>query len=249
MLDEKNLNKYSKEQQAEIDKLKETLKAKDPILLKKVQDIARLQSQRDANEKAYNRIIEDPEAASFQLELNNAKQEAINANIWLEEVTKEIKKSWDKYSQENLDKGLKEEEILGSLYKQLKTLNPIIINFMNNPLVQDQLGLHNMKESIQRAKEWCNLLEDVDNVVSSMNIEGKQLNLFMDNLHNIIDNLDSKAEVLDEIGKIINSEGVSSGNKASFIELLNNLEQVWNQRSSTSKLTKEIGRASCRERV
>lgn len=239
MLDEKNLNKYSKEQQAEIDKLKETLKAKDPTLLNKVQDIARLQSQRDANEKAYNRIIEDPEAASFQLELNNTKQEAINTNIWLEEVTKEIKKSWDKYSQENLDKGLKEEEILESLYKQLKTLNPIIINFMNNPLVQDQLGLHNMKESIQRAKEWGNLLEDVDNVVSSMNIEGKQLNLFMDNLHNIIDNLDSKAEVLDEIGKIINSEGVSSGNKASFIELLNNLEQVWNQRSSTSKLTKE----------
>lgn len=247
MLNDNNFKKYSKEQQAEINKLKETLKAKDPSLLKKIQDIATLQSQYKANERAYTKIMEDPGAASFQLELNNTKQEALNTTIWFEEVTKKIKKSFDEDLQENLDRGLKEEEILDSLYKQLRTLNPRIIDFMNNPLVQDQLGLYNMKESIQRAKEWCDLLEDVDNVVSSMDIEGKQLDLFKDNLHNIIDNLDSKAEVLDEIGKVINSDDVSSGNKASFIELLNNLEQVWNQKSSTSKLTKEEREAKLQE--
>ena len=61
MLDARNLNKYSLEQQKVIKELIKELKLKDPNLLNDIKDAGVLYRRQKANREAYDRILDNQE--------------------------------------------------------------------------------------------------------------------------------------------------------------------------------------------
>lgn len=68
MMKMENRDLYSKEQQAEIEKLESQLTMKDSDALDKIQDIATLTQRIKTNEDSYNKILSNPEAAAVRFE-------------------------------------------------------------------------------------------------------------------------------------------------------------------------------------
>lgn len=68
MLDERNRRLYSEEQLKEIDTLIGRLNMKDPSILEKLHDIARLSQQMDRAMDAYKRLSQHPEGAALDIE-------------------------------------------------------------------------------------------------------------------------------------------------------------------------------------
>ena len=247
MLDKANYDKYSDAQKAEIDKLKNQLVMQDPTILDDIQNQANLTQRIEANRRAYAMMLENPEAAAYQLDSDMARQALEARTIYIDRTAAKIADSLHKFSQQANIKGDDVDATSNAIYRNLRVLNRDILEYMNDGEVSIGLGIGHMFKEIQDALDWSDMTSDMSNIIDSMEMGDAQKNAFTTSLDAILDKTNSKTEVLDELGKVVESKDVDASAKAPFEKLLNELEQLWDQRASTVTLSREEREAAAEE--
>lgn len=240
MLDKTNYDNYSDAQKVEINKLKNDLTMRDPALLDDIQNQAVLTQRINANRNAYSMMVENPEAAAYQLESDMAKQalEARTAHldrqaaIIRDALTKEFNKAY--YSNGNVD------AVRNSAYRNLRVLNRELLEYLADGETST-IGL--FQEEVQDALDWSNMVTDISYVIDKMGMADGPKATFTSSLDAILEKTESRSEVLDELGRVVESSDVEASAKAPFEQLLNELEQLWDQRASTTSMTREERKA------
>lgn len=244
MLDKANYDKYSDAQKAEIDKLTNQLTVKDPSLLDDIQNQANLTQRIEANRRAYAMMLENPEAAAYQLESDMYKQAIEARAVHMDRMVTKIADAMYKAFQQGQYGGEDINSIRNSIYKNLRVLNRDILDYMNDVDVANSLNLGFMFKEIQDAIDWSDMTTDMSHIIDSMEMEDAPKKAFTDSLDAILDKTSSRAEVLDELGRVVESSGVSADAKVPYERLLNELEELWNQRASTTSMTREERKAA-----
>lgn len=244
MLDKANYDKYSDAQKAEIDKLTNQLTVKDPSLLDDIQNQANLTQRIEANRRAYAMMLENPEAAAYQLESDMDKQAIEARAVHMDRMVTKIADAMYKAFQQGQYGGEDINSIRNSIYKNLRVLNRDILDYMNDTDVANSLNLGFMFKEIQDAIDWSDMTTDMSHIIDSMEMEDAPKKAFTDSLDAILDKTSSRAEVLDELGRVVESNGVSADAKVPYEKLLNELEELWNQRASTTSMTREERKAA-----
>lgn len=244
MLDKTNYDKYSDAQKAEIDKLTNQLTVKDPSLLDDIQNQANLTQRIEANRRAYAMMLENPEAAAYQLESDMDKQAIEARAVHMDRMVTKIADAMYKAFQQGQYGGEDINSIRNSIYKNLRVLNRDILDYMNDVDVANSLNLGFMFKEIQDAIDWSDMTTDMGHIIDSMEMEDAPKKAFTDSLDAILDKTSSRAEVLDELGRVVESSGVSADAKVPYEKLLNELEELWNQRASTTSMTREERKAA-----
>lgn len=244
MLDKANYDKYSDAQKAEIDKLTNQLTVKDPSLLDDIHNQANLTQRIEANRRAYAMILENPEAAAYQLESDMDKQAIEARAVHMDRMVTKIADAMYKAFQQGQYGGEDINSIRNSIYKNLRVLNRDILDYMNDVDVANSLNLGFMFKEIQDAIDWSDMTTDMSHIIDSMEMEDAPKKAFTDSLDAILDKTNSRAEVLDELGRVVESSGVSADAKVPYERLLNELEELWNQRASTTSMTREERKAA-----
>lgn len=192
MMRKENRDLYSDEQKGEIEKLEHKLIMQDADALQKIQDISTLSQRIEANSDAYNRIMENPEAAAVRFEAQRSadvvaayrfvnQRNAQSAADFITEYDDAMKAHPD------IDKETKERFV----YRALRRLNTNLLDIIDT----DQL-LPQYQQQVSQAKEWSTVTEDLDAVISSQ--LGKD-QAWRDNVRQNIDGIVETANNRDEI--------------------------------------------------
>lgn len=237
MLDGRNYNNYSDAQKAEISKLKNQLLSQSPTILEDIQNQANLVQKNRVNQQSLALILENPIAAAYQLESDRAKQESQASQLHLNKVTTNIVNN----SMQILDKGKLDNDEAGArqtIYNNLRVLNRNLLNHLKDNL--QELGISDIEAELDHAIEWSDITTDISQITDQFEIGHNRKTLFLDNFQNVIlDTSSTKQEILDKIGNIVESPDVDDSIKVLYEELLQNLEQTWDQKSSTTTMTRE----------
>ncbi len=198
-------------------------------------DVAQLKNLHDNNLEVYSDNIKHPEV----LEKNIAdKVELFNKvanNVRLDMQSSTIKQYIDEYIKILTTNGVPQSEMSNYISRLLRQLAPIdVIKYM-----QGKEEFSNLFKELKQAEEFINLINDVDDVIQGIELEDNVKRNFISNISNIIDRANAKEDILDEIGKIVESNDAEVSDKAPYENLLNELEQLWNQRASTTTMTRE----------
>lgn len=247
MLDRANYDKYSDTQKAEIDKLRNQLVMQDPTILDDIQNQANLTQRVESNRRAYAMMLENPEAAAYQLE-SDMDRKALEARaVHTDRVVTKIADAMHKAFQQGQYGGEDINSIRSGIYKNLRVLNRDILDYMNDVDVVNSLNLGFMFKEIQDAIDWSDMTTDMSHIIDSMEMEDAPKKAFTDSLDAMLDKTSSRAEVLDELGKVVESSAVEDSAKVPFEQLLDELEQLWNQRASTVTVSREERRSAAEE--
>lgn len=247
VLDKANYDKYSDAQKAEIDKLTNQLMVKDPLLLDDIQNQATLAQRIEANRRAYAMMLENPEAAAYQLESDMDKQAIEARAVHMDRTVAKIADAMNKAYQQGQYGGEDVNVVRKAIYRNLRVLNRDLLDYMSDVDVANSMDLGFMFKEIQDAVDWSNMTSDIVHIIDSMDMEDAQKNAFTTSLDAILDKTNSRAEVLDELGKVVEGSNVEDSAKVPFEQLLNELEQLWNQRASTVTASREERRAAAEE--
>lgn len=243
MLADENFNNYSEEQKEEIVKCRTQLYFTDPSLLNDVQNQANLTQKIEANRRAYAMMLENPEAAAYQLESDMSKQALEARVVHLDRQAVMIGDALYKMFEEGKHRGDTVEGVRDIIYRNLRVLNRDLLDYMHNNA--NDFG-YVLKE-IQDAIDWSDMTTDMSHIIDSMEMEDAPKKAFIASLDAMLEKTKSRAEVLDELGKVIESSGVEASAKVPYENLLNELEQLWNQRASTTSMTREERKAAQEE--
>lgn len=242
MLADENFNNYSEEQKEEIVKCRTQLYFTDPSLLNDVQNQANLTQKIEANRRAYAMMLENPEAAAYQLESDMSKQALEARAVHFDRQAAMIGDALYKMFKEGKYSGDTVEGVRDRIYRNLRVLNRDLLDYMHDNA--NDFGY--MFKEIQDAIDWSDMTTDMSHIIDSMEMEDAPKKAFTDSLDAMLEKTKSRAEVLDELGKVIESSGVEASAKVPYESLLNELEQLWNQRASTTSMTRE-GRKAAQE--
>lgn len=242
MLNDVNRSNYSKEQLEQIDALKNELTLKDPSLLQSIQDQARLLKQKRANASAYEMMLNNPEAAYTEFEAQSGVDATVARDLAFRRYGESINNLIRKLnSLENAD----QDDIRESLYKNLRVLNPAVLDYLDTTLPNEK-GLEfipSYSNEITRAKEWSNMLTDISKAIDQMNFDDSTKKIFSDNIDSLIDKASTKKQAMDILEQVSNSTDVSNSDQANFKKLLNIINGVEEQRNATTTETKEEKKA------
>lgn len=242
MLANENFNNYSEEQKEEIVKCRTQLYFTDPSLLNDVQNQANLTQKIEANRRAYAMMLENPEAAAYQLESDMSKQALEARAVHFDRQAAMIGDALYKMFKEGKYSGDTVEGVRDRIYRNLRVLNRDLLDYIHDNA--NDFGY--MFKEIQDAIDWSDMTTDMSHIIDSMEMEDAPKKAFTDSLDAMLEKTKSRAEVLDELGKVIESSGVEASAKVPYENLLNELEQLWNQRASTTSMTRE-GRKAAQE--
>lgn len=243
MLADENFNNYSEEQKEEIVKCRTQLYFTDPSLLNDVQNQANLTQKIEANRRAYAMMLENPEAAAYQLESDMSKQALEARAVHLDRQATMIGDALYKMFEEGKYRGDTVEGVRDIIYRNLRVLNRDLLDYMHD----NANDFDYMFKEIQDAIDWSDMTTDMSHIIDSMEMEDAPKKAFTDSLDAMLEKTKSRAEVLDELGKVIESSGVEASAKVPYENLLNELEQLWNQRASTTSMTREERKAAQEE--
>lgn len=243
MLADENFNNYSEEQKEEIVKCRTQLYFTDPSLLNDVQNQANLTQKIEANRRAYAMMLENPEAAAYQLESDMSKQALEARAVHFDRQAAMIGDALYKMFKEGKYNGDTVESVRDRIYRNLRVLNRDLLDYMHDNA--NDFGY--MFKEIQDAIDWSDMTTDMSHIIDSMEMEDAPKKAFTDSLDAMLEKTKSRAEVLDELGKVIESSGVEASAKVPYENLLNELEQLWNQRASTTSMTREERKAAQEE--
>lgn len=236
MLDPENYRDFSKEQREQIDLARQELNLRDPSLLQSVQDLANLITKKESNAAAYSRMIENPEAASVQLEgLSNASLiEA--AAIHNARQADAIKGALDRLVKDSRWKTISHEVLSSVIYQNLRVLNPNLLEYLI-----DSEEFTDYSKELKDALEWSNTVTDISKAMVSDTITSDKIQkqAVAKVLDSILKKAATKQDILDEIGKIIEDSGIDASAKSPYEKLLRHLEELWGQKSSTSVRSEE----------
>lgn len=242
MLSDVNRSNYSKEQLEQIDALKNELTLKDPSLLQSIQDQARLLKQKRANASAYEMMLNNPEAAYTEFEAQSGVDATVARDLSLRRYGESINNTIRKL---NSLEGVSQDDIRESVYRNLRVLNPSILNYLDTTLPNDK-GLEfipSYSNEIVKAKEWSNMLTDISKAIDQMNFDDSTKKVFSDNIDNLIDKASTKKQAMNILEQVSNSTDVSNSDQANFKKLLNIINGVEEQRNATTTETKEEKKA------
>ena len=243
MLADENFNNYSEEQKEEIVKCRTQLYFTDPSLLNDVQNQANLTQKIEANRRAYAMMLENPEAAAYQLESDMSKQALEARAVHFDRQAVMIGDALYKMFEEGKYRGDTVEGVRDRIYRNLRVLNKDLLDYIHDNA--NDFGY--MFKEIQDAIDWSDMTTDMSHIIDSMEMEDAPKKAFTDSLDAMLEKTKSRAEVLDELGKVIESSGVEASAKVPYENLLNELEQLWNQRASTTSMTREERKAAQEE--
>lgn len=243
MLADENFNNYSEKQKEEIVKCRTQLYFTDPSLLNDVQNQANLTQKIEANRRAYAMMLENPEAAAYQLESDMSKQALEARAVHFDRQAAMIGDALYKMFKEGKYSGDTVEGVRDRIYRNLRVLNRDLLDYMHDNA--NDFGY--MFKEIQDAIDWSDMTTDMSHIIDSMEMEDAPKKAFTDSLDAMLEKTKSRAEVLDELGKVIESSGVEASAKVPYENLLNELEQLWNQRASTTSMTREERKAAQEE--
>ena len=243
MLDKANFNKYSDKQKLEITKLRNELTLKDPSLLDDIQNQAILTQKIEANRNATAMMMENPEAAAYQLESDAQRQMLEARTAFFERGTAIVGDALNKIVGKWRDKGDETlNDLRESIYKNLRVLNKPLLEYIkeSNPTITNY---GEITADIDRAIEWADVTADVDKVTSQMNL-GETINkdyekAFVTSIDRFLEGSNTKEEFLEKLEALTKNPHIEEVNKAPYVRLLNDLNQLWNQRESTSTMTDE----------
>lgn len=217
MLNTKNINNYSKEQQKLIKQTINNLQKKNPDLLNDIKDAGELYQRRELNNKAYDKVLnnEDVYLGYVDLMVNSFKERSIRAseNIILEQNSELLNKTSDK----NLKKIIFDNKMSYALVRDYTEKNPERKDVLESIL--DVLKLHSdtqdfIDNSITLSPE---LKETLKQTIYPIIRKARSSKSGMKALDNLIDQLDNKENI---------------DVKKSLEELLANLEQLNHQRDA-----------------
>lgn len=242
MLSDVNRSNYSKEQLEQIDALKNELTLKDPSLLQSIQDQARLLKQKRANASAYEMMLNNPEAASTEFEAQSGVDATIARDLALRRYGESINNIIRKL---NSLEGVSQDDIRESVYKNLRVLNPSILDYLDAtiPNEQDLEFIPSYSNEIVKAKEWSNMLTDISKAIDQMDFDDSTKKVFSDNIDNLIDRASTRKQAMDILEQVSNSTDVSNSDQANFKRLLNIINGVEKQKNATTTETKEEKKA------
>ena len=242
MLSDKNRSNYSKEQLEQIDALKNELTLKDPSLLQSIQDQARLLKQKRANASAYEMMLNNPEAAATEFEAQSGVDATVARDLYFRRYGESVNNLIRKLnSLENADP----DDIRESLYKNLRVLNPAILDYLDTTLPNEK-GLEfipSYNNEIARAKEWSNMLTDISKAIDQMDFDDSTKKVFSNNIDSLIDKASTRKQAMDILEQVSNSTDVSNSDQANFKRLLNIINGVEEQRNATTTETQEEKKA------
>lgn len=242
MLDQNNFDKYSDAQKAEITKLKSDLTVKDPSLLDDIQNQANLTQRIEANRRAYVMMLENPEAAAYQLESDMGKYTLEARAVHMDRQATAIGDYLHKLFKEGKYGGDSVEAVRNRIYRNLRVLDKSLLEYM-----RDTNDFGYMFNELNNAIDWADMATDMSHTIDAMNMEEAQRKAFTNSLDAMLEKASTRAEVLDELGKVIESNAVKDAAKVPYEHLLNELEQLWDQRASTTTMTREERKAAQEE--
>ena len=242
MLSDVNRSNYSKEQLEQIDALKNELTLKDPSLLQSIQDQARLLKQKRANANAYEMMLNNPEAAATEFEAQSGVDATVAKDLALRRYGESINNIIRKL---NSLEGVSQDDIRESVYKNLRVLNPNILDYLDAtlPNEKDLEFIPSYSKEIVKAKEWSNMLTDISKAIDQMNFDDSTKKIFSDNIDSLIDKASTKKQAMDILEQVSNSTTVSNSDQANFKRLLNIINGVEKQKNATTTETKEEKKA------
>ena len=242
MLSDVNRSNYSKEQLEQIDALKNELTLKDPSLLQSIQDQARLLKQKNANANAYEMMLNNPEAAATEFEAQSGVDATVARDLALRRYGESINNIIRKL---NSLEGVSQDDIRESVYKNLRVLNPNILDYLDAtlPNEKDLEFIPSYSNEIVKAKEWSNMLTDISKAIDQMNFDDSTKKIFSDNIDSLIDKASTKKQAMNILEQVSNSTTVSNSDQANFKRLLNIINGVEEQRNATTTETQEEKKA------
>lgn len=230
MMKEENRDLYSKEQQAEIEKLESRLTMKDSNALDKIQDIATLTQRIKTNEDSYNKILSNPEAAAVRFEAERATA-AKAAYNFINQKNAEIASNFIKEMDNNLaaQKDITQEQKEKLVYNLLRqsVSNPDILD-----VIDKQGLLPQYQKQVQDAKEWSKTTNDLDAVITNLDWSDEQ----KANARQALTDIEQQSADKDELLKNIESaiDNSQSGQaKADLDTILKGMEDLGYQRDAT----------------
>lgn len=242
MLSDVNRSNYSKEQLEQIDALKNELTLKDPSLLQSIQDQAKLLKQKNANANAYEMMLNNPEAAATEFEAQSGVDATIARDLALRRYGESINNIIRKL---NGLEGVSQDDIRESVYKNLRVLNPNILDYLDTTLPNEKNleFIPSYSEEIAKAKEWSNMLTDISKAIDQMDFDDSTKKVFSDNIDSLIDRASTRKQAMDILEQVSNSTTVSNSDQANFKRLLNIINGVEEQKNATTTETKEEKKA------
>lgn len=236
-------NLYTPEQRQVIrDILKEYTEQGNALNAKELfGDIATLKGLYDTNLEVYSDNINNPELLQYNILNKAAIFKEISEKSKLDVVSSHTRSSVDELRNTLKYQGKTDADISDSVYRMLrKSVSLEALRYM-----KDRKDFEDFSNEINRAIEYKFLVRDVDNTVEGISLEKDPVrNNFIQNVVNTLKKADSRIEFLDELGKIIESSDVEDSAKVPYEQLLNELEQLWNQRASTTSMTREERKAA-----
>lgn len=230
MMKMENRDLYSKEQQAEIEKLESQLTMKDSDALDKIQDIATLTQRIKTNEDSYNKILSNPEAAAVRFEAERATAAKTAYNL-INQRNAEIASNYIKEMDNNLaaQKDITQEQKEKFVYNLLRqsVSNPDILD-----VIDKQGLLPQYQKQVQDAKEWSKTTNDLDAVITNLDWSDEQKANARQALTDIEQQSADKDELLKNIESVIDNSQ-SGQAKTDLDTILKGMEDLGYQRDAT----------------
>ncbi len=242
MMNDENRSNYSKEQLEQIDALKNELTLREPSLLQAIQDQARLLKQKNANAKAYEMMLENPEAAYSEFEAQDDTDASIAKDLILRRISENINTALQELGPHN---GVGQDAAKELIYRNLRVLNPAILDYLNETLPNEK-GLEFVpfySNEIIRAKEWSDMVKNISKAIDQMGFDDSTKKVFSDNIDNLIDRASTTEQAMGILEQVSNSTEVSNSDQANFKKLLNIINGVHEQEKSTTIETTEEKKA------
>lgn len=228
MMNKENRDLYSNEQIAEIEKLEKRLTEKDPDALQKIQDIALLTQRIENNRDANWRMMENPEAAAYAVEMENERSAASAYQL----INKRTAESIQDYLQrveeiakqhDNVTEEMKNEYIFNILKRQ---------KYSTLEALEKQNMIPQFSKQLSDAKDYTKTINDIVSIVANSKKSEEEKQNLLRNLDVVANRSHTKAEILTNLEKIIDE--VEDPNAVSdFQYILENLESLGYQRDAT----------------
>lgn len=237
MLDPNNFTNYSKEQQKQINALRKELEIKDPNLLKSIQEVADYQAYKESNENAYSMLLNNPEAAAVHLDAQRETQ----AQMAVDTLLRDRAEAMDKVIRQlETSPKANKDSLRDSLYRNFRVLHPSLLEYMLDTTKGEKnlKAIPRYRAELERAKDWSVFVTDLSKAIDQLGLEGDGKKLFATSLQNLIDRADDKNGALKILEDVTKAEQVSDQDKKLYKKLLDVINGVTDQRSSTTSDTK-----------
>ena len=222
ILNDNNRKRYTKKQQAIIDKAKSKLLQQDPDALQKIQDAGTLAHRIEDSDKVYNTLLNHGDLAVAYFD---AQEELRNRRAIAESLQEDINKYYSK-----IDDALKVKDKDGNVdLDNLKKATYPVSSAVLNAYMEDNPD-HNM--TLQPYLDLAKLDEDVAPLTRDLsNSNDKESNL---NAYLVLrQRANSKEELMTLMEKVIDDTTADQGTRDFFKNLLDNLQSLGYQRDAT----------------